>query len=66
MDNAIEQLEKQVHELSKLCGSLHTENDSLKNEQRVAQKECENLREKNRIARQRVEKIVDRLKEIQG
>lgn len=66
MDNAIEQLEKQIHELTRLCGSLHSENDSLKNDQRVKQKECETLREKNRIAKQRVEQIVERLKTIQA
>lgn len=66
MEKAIQQLESQVDELAKLCGSLHNENDSLKSEQRITQQECAQLREKNRIARGRVEQIVDRLKSIEA
>ncbi len=65
MEKAIERLELQVAELSKLCSDLHTENNSVKSDHRVAEKEIEQLREKNRIARGRVEQIVERLKSIE-
>ncbi len=66
MEKAIEQLEQQVHELAKLCSTLYEENSSIKGDQRVMEKECEALREKNRIARGRVEQIVERLKGLEN
>jgi uncharacterized protein (TIGR02449 family) len=66
MERAIEQLEEQVHELARLCSQLHEENSSIKGDQRVMEKECEQLREKNRIARGRVEQIVERLKGLEN
>ena len=66
MEKAIQQLERQVTELTQLCGNLHSENHSLKTEQRVAKQECAQLREKNRIARGRVEQIVERLRSIES
>ncbi len=65
MEKAIESLEQQVAQLSKLCSDLHHENNNVKTEHRVAEKEVEQLREKNRIARGRVEQIVERLKSIE-
>ncbi|MCP4009278.1 MAG: DUF904 domain-containing protein, partial [Proteobacteria bacterium] len=62
MEKAIEQLEEQVQELAKLCSDLYDENTSIKTDQRLVEKECDQLREKNRIARGRVEQIVERLK----
>lgn len=66
MEKAIEQLEEQVHELSKICSELLQENTSMKSDHRVVEKECEQLREKNRIARGRVEQIVERLKGLEN
>ena len=66
MEKAIEQLEEQVHELATLCSKLYEENTSIKGDQRVMEKECEQLREKNRIARGRVELIVERLKGLEN
>ncbi len=66
MEKAIENLEQQVVALTKLCADLHAENHSVKNSFRLAEKEAEQLREKNRIARGRVEQIVDRLKTIEA
>ena len=66
MEKVIEQLEEQVQELAKLCSELYDENTSIKSEQRLAEKECDQLREKNRIARGRVEQIVDRLKGLEN
>ena len=66
MEKAIEQLEEQVHELARLCSHLYDENNSIKGDQRVMEKECEQLREKNRIARGRVEQIVERLKGLEN
>ena len=65
MEKAIEQLEVQVHELAQLCTELYDENTTIKNEHRVIEKECEQLKEKNRIARGRVEQIVQRLKGLE-
>ena len=66
MEKAIEQLEEQVKELAKLCSDLYEENSTIKNEQRLIEKECDQLREKNRIARSRVEQIVERLKGLEN
>lgn len=66
MERVIEQLEEQVHELAKLCSDLYSENTSMKSDHRLVEKECEQLREKNRIARGRVEQIVERLKGLEN
>jgi uncharacterized protein (TIGR02449 family) len=66
MEKAIEQLEEQVQELAKLCSNLYDENSSIKSDQRLVEKECDQLREKNRIARGRVEQIVERLKGLEN
>lgn len=66
MEKAIEQLEEQVQELAKLCSDLYDQNTSIKNDQRLVEKECDQLREKNRIARGRVEQIVERLKGLEN
>lgn len=66
MEKAIEQLEQQIHELSKLCSDLYQENSSIKTDHRLLEKECDQLREKNRIARGRVEQIVERLKGLEN
>ena len=66
MEKAIEQLEQQVQELAKLCSDLYEENTSMKSDQRLVEKECDQLREKNRIARGRVEQIVERLKGLEN
>jgi uncharacterized protein (TIGR02449 family) len=66
MEKAIEQLEEQVQELARLCEDLYDENSSIKNDQRLVEKECDQLREKNRIARGRVEQIVERLKGLEN
>jgi uncharacterized protein (TIGR02449 family) len=66
MEKAIEQLEEQVQELAKLCSDLYDENTSIKTDQRLVEQECDQLREKNRIARGRVEQIVERLKGLEN
>jgi len=66
MEKAIEQLEEQVQELARLCSDLYDENTSMKSDQRLVEKECDQLREKNRIARGRVEQIVERLKGLEN
>ena len=66
MEKAIQQLEEQVHELAKLCSDLYEENTSMKSDSRLMESECEQLREKNRIARGRVEQIVERLKGLEN
>lgn len=66
MEKAIQQLEEQVHELAKLCSDLYEENTSIKSNTRLMESECEQLREKNRIARGRVEQIVERLKGLEN
>ena len=66
MEKAIEQLEEQVQELAKLCSDLYNENTSIKSDHRLVEKECDQLREKNRIARGRVEQIVERLKGLEN
>jgi len=66
MEKAIQQLEEQVHELAQLCTDLYEENTSIKSDTRLIESECEQLREKNRIARGRVEQIVERLKGLEN
>lgn len=65
MEKAIENLERQVAQLSKLCSALYAENSTIKNDHRMAEKEAEKLREKNRVAYNRVERIIERLKSIE-
>ncbi|MGR3913767.1 MAG: TIGR02449 family protein [Gammaproteobacteria bacterium] len=62
----IEKLEQRVCDLIKLIGSIRRENDTLRAEQRLLRRECDALREKNRIASGRVEQIVSRLEAMQA
>ena len=65
MDQAIERLELRVAELIKLAESMHRDNETLRNDQRMLRQEFKALQEKNKIARGRVEQIVARLKSLE-
>lgn len=66
MDNSqLEALEKKVDELIALCDELYRENSHLKSSQAKWQEERVKLREKNDLARNRVESMISRLKSLE-
>ncbi len=62
--NAIQQLEQQVDELLRTSRRLREENMLLKSQQAAWLSERAQLIEKTDVARNRIEKMVSRLKEL--
>jgi cell division protein ZapB len=62
--NAIQQLEQQVDELLRTSRRLREENMLLKSQQAAWLSERAQLLEKTDVARNRIEKMVSRLKEL--
>ena len=62
--NAIQQLEQQVDELLRTSRRLREENMLLKSQQAAWVSERAQLIEKTDVARNRIEKMVSRLKEL--
>lgn len=62
--NAIQQLEQQVDELLRTSRRLREENMLLKSQQAAWLSERAQLMEKTDVARNRIEKMVSRLKEL--
>ncbi len=61
MDNTITNLETRILELIELTEELSRENRTLRNDHQVLRQEFDALREKNKTALARIEKIVARL-----
>ncbi len=61
----LENLEKKVAELILLCEELYRENNQLKSSQSKWQDERVKLREKNDLARSRVDNMISRLKSLE-
>ena len=59
-------LEKRMHDLVGLCSRLHLENQSLKNQQGSLVEERARLIEKNELARNKVEQMIQRLKSLEA
>jgi cell division protein ZapB len=62
---SLDNLEKKVEELSALCIQLYQENCQLKSSQSKWQDERLKLREKNDLARSRVDNMISRLKSLE-
>jgi cell division protein ZapB len=61
----LKQLESRIDQLIEACQRLRNENDSLKSEHGSLQAERAKLLEKTRIARERIESMIDRLKALE-
>lgn len=61
----LKQLESRIDQLIEACQRLRSENDSLKSEHGSLQVERAKLLEKTRIARERIESMIDRLKALE-
>lgn len=65
LDEDLKNLENQVDELIHACRRLQDENQSLRSGHETLLKERSKLAEKNRLARVRLESIIDRLKSLE-
>lgn len=61
----LKQLESRIDQLIEACQRLQNENQSLKSEQGSLQAERTRLLEKTRIARERIESMINRLKALE-
>lgn len=59
-------LETRMQDLISLCSRLHLENESLKNQQGSLVEERARLIEKNELARNKVEQMIQRLKSLEA
>ena len=66
MEETIEKLEQRVSDLIRVCEDMSRENQVLRNDVQMLNKEVNALQEKNKIARARVEQIVARLKSLES
>ena len=66
MEDTIEKLEQRISDMIELCEKMSRENEILKTDQQMLRQEFTSLREKNKIARGRVEQIVARLKSLES
>jgi len=64
-DKQIKALEKKIDELITLCQELDKENQALKNDQAGWRKERKDLIDKNELARNKVEAMIDRLRTME-
>ena len=65
MDDDLKHLEQRVDDLIRLCGKLKDENDDLRSTREGLLQEHTKLTEKNRMARARLETIIDRLRSLE-
>lgn len=65
MDDDLKHLEQRVDDLIRLCGKLKDENDDLRSTREGLLQEHTKLSEKNRMARARLETIIDRLRSLE-
>lgn len=61
----LKQLENRIDQLIEACQRLQSENQSLKSEHGSLQAERARLLEKTRIARERIESMISRLKALE-
>ncbi len=65
MNQDIKVLEERIDDLIGVCRRLREENEGLRNSQETLIEERAKLAEKNKMARSRLESIVDRLKTLE-
>lgn len=64
-DNQLKDLEKKIDELIALCQELNRENQALKADNAGWQQERQDLLDKNELARNKVEAMIDRLRAME-
>ena len=64
-DNHLKDLEKKIDELISLCQELNRENQALKADSAGWQAERQDLMDKNELARNKVEAMIDRLRAME-
>ena len=64
-DNQLKHLEKKIDELIALCQELERENRALKDDQAGWRRERKDLIDKNELARNKVEAMIDRLRAME-
>ena len=64
-EHLLQALEEKIDELVARCEALHAENQELKSKQRAWQEESVRLRDKNELARTRVDHMISRLKTLE-
>lgn len=65
INNDLKALEERIDDLIGLCRRLREENEGLKHSQQSLIEERTKLAEKNKMARTRLESIVDRLRALE-
>ena len=65
-DNQLQILEQKIDELIALCQQLNRENQALKADSMSWQRERQDLMDKNELARNRVEAMINRLRTTEG
>lgn len=65
MTDSLKQLERRVDQLIDLCHQLRKENETLRSARDGLIKEQSRVSERNRLARDRLESIVDRLRTLE-
>ena len=65
-DNQLQVLEQKIDELIALCQQLNRENQALKADSTSWQRERQDLMDKNALARNRVEAMINRLRTTEG
>ncbi len=66
MEDSIQKLERRIADILELCEKMSRENEILRIDQKMMRNEFAALQEKNKIARDRMEHIIARLKSIQS
>lgn len=64
-ENQLKELEKKINELIALCQELNRENQALKLDSAGWQVERQGLIDKNELARNKVEAMIDRLRTME-
>ncbi len=65
VEDSIAKLERRIADILELCENMSRENEVLKMDQQMMRNEFAALQKKNKIARDRMEHIIARLKSIQ-
>jgi len=65
-ENQLKVLEQKIDELIVLCNDLNRENQMLKTDSAGWHQERQDLIEKNKLARTKVEAMLDRLRTMEG
>ena len=65
-ENQLKVLEQKIDELIELCNDLNRENQMLKTDSAGWHQERQDLIEKNKLARTKVEAMLDRLRTMEG